>query len=77
VHDLLHATFQNTVDPAKHQTMVLRSGSEHFVFYQCGIFGYQGLYAFAMRQFYKECIIKNVVMAQSRTTSKEFCLPVL
>ncbi|MCI16037.1 pectinesterase/pectinesterase inhibitor PPE8B, partial [Trifolium medium] len=32
------------------------------VFYKCGIYGYQdSLYAYSMRQFYRECTIKGTV----------------
>lgn len=55
-------SFRNTAGPIGHQAVALRSQSDRSVFYRCGIFGYQdSLYAYAFRQFYRECQISGTV----------------
>ncbi|RYR71143.1 hypothetical protein Ahy_A02g005442 isoform B [Arachis hypogaea] len=55
-------TFRNTAGAGNHQAVVLRSGSDLSVFYQCSFEGYQDtLYVYSDRQFYKQCDIYGTV----------------
>ncbi|WOG95505.1 hypothetical protein DCAR_0414827 [Daucus carota subsp. sativus] len=55
-------TFRNTAGAKNEQAVVLRSGSDLSVFYQCSFEGYQDtLYVLSNRQFYKDCDIYGTV----------------
>ncbi|GMH26264.1 hypothetical protein Nepgr_028107 [Nepenthes gracilis] len=55
-------TFENTAGPEKHQAVAFRAGGDFSVLYRCSFVGYQDtLYAYAMRQFYRECDIYGTV----------------
>ncbi|XP_010917364.1 pectinesterase [Elaeis guineensis] len=55
-------TIENTAGPSKHQAVALRSDSDLSVYYRCSFLGYQDtLYAHALRQFYRECLITGTV----------------
>ncbi|XP_078435101.1 pectinesterase-like [Wolffia australiana] len=55
-------TFENTAGPGKYQAVAFRSGSDLSVYFQCSFKGYQDtLYAYAQRQFYRDCDIYGTV----------------
>ncbi|XP_031498041.1 pectinesterase-like [Nymphaea colorata] len=55
-------TVRNTAGPAKGQAVAVRNGADLSAFYQCSFEGYQDtLYAYSLRQFYRECDIYGTV----------------
>ncbi|CAN6468243.1 unnamed protein product [Victoria cruziana] len=55
-------TIRNTAGPAKGQAVAVRNGADLSAFYQCSFEGYQDtLYAYSLRQFYRECEISGTV----------------
>lgn len=58
----VNITFQNTAGPEGHQAVAVRNGADLSTFYKCSFEGYQDtLYAFSLRQFYRECDIYGTV----------------
>ncbi|BBH08157.1 Plant invertase/pectin methylesterase inhibitor superfamily [Prunus dulcis] len=54
--------FQNTAGPQGEQALALYISSDRSVLYRCSIVGYQDtLYAYALRQFYRECDIYGTI----------------
>lgn len=54
--------FQNTAGAQAEQAIALTVSSDHSVLYRCSIAGYQDtLYAYSLRQFYRECDIYGTV----------------
>ncbi|KZV26824.1 plant invertase/pectin methylesterase inhibitor superfamily [Dorcoceras hygrometricum] len=54
--------FQNTAGPLGHQAVALLVASDRSVIYRCSIAGYQDtLFAYSLRQFYRECDIYGTV----------------
>ncbi|OMO86404.1 Pectinesterase, catalytic [Corchorus olitorius] len=54
--------FQNTAGPQGEQALALNVASDHSVFYRCSMAGYQDtIYAFSLRQFYRECDIYGTI----------------
>ncbi|KAF8014898.1 hypothetical protein BT93_H0636 [Corymbia citriodora subsp. variegata] len=58
----VNMTFQNTAGPAKGQAVAVRNGADLSVFYSCSFEAYQDtLYAYSLRQFYRECDVYGTV----------------
>ncbi|KAG9158808.1 hypothetical protein Leryth_013701 [Lithospermum erythrorhizon] len=54
--------FQNTAGPQGHQAVALYIASDRSALFKCSISGYQDtLYAYALRQFYRECDIYGTI----------------
>lgn len=55
-------TFQNTAGPTKSRGLALLVQSDKAAFYRCKLEGYQDtLYAYALRQYYRECEIYGTI----------------
>ncbi|KAF8014889.1 hypothetical protein BT93_H0629 [Corymbia citriodora subsp. variegata] len=58
----VNMTFRNTAGPAKGQAVAVRNGADLSVLYSCSFEAYQDtLYAYSLRQFYRECDVYGTV----------------
>ncbi|GAB2228975.1 hypothetical protein Droror1_Dr00023109 [Drosera rotundifolia] len=58
----VNITFRNTAGAIKQQAVAVRNGADLSTFYRCSFEAYQDtLYAYSLRQFYRECNIYGTV----------------